>query len=100
MRSLGEGGLIRAEERNVNPTQAAYLRLLLICAAFAAGETAAWALEANSIRQIVGAILGAAVYILTLDIDRPGRGGGRRGEIRYWRGRRIDDAEDGPRRWN
>ena len=98
MWSLGEGGLIRAEERNVNPTQAAYLRLLLICAAFAAGDTAAWALDANSIGTTFGAILGAAVFVLTQDIDRPGPG--RRGEIRYWRGRRIDDEEDGPRRWN
>jgi len=99
MWSVGEGGLIRAKERNVNPTQAAYLRLLLICAAFAAGETAAWALEANSIGPTVGAILGAAVFVLTQDIDRPSRGGGRGGEIRYWRGRRIDD-DQGPRRWN
>ena len=96
---LGEGGLIRAEERNVNPTQATYLRLLLICAAFAAGETAAWALDANSIGPTVGAILGAAVYVFTQDIDRPRRGGGPRGEIRYWRGRRLDDEEE-PRRWN
>jgi hypothetical protein len=100
MRGLGERGLVRAEERHaVNPTQAAYLRLLLICAAFAAGETAAWAIDATSVASIVGAILGAAAYVLTQDIDRPPRGGGRRGEIRYWRGRRIDDDE-GPRRWN
>ena len=100
MRSLGEGGLIRAEERYaVNPTQAAYLRLLLICAAFAAGATAAWAVDANSIGTVFGAILGVAVFVLTQDIDRPGRGGGRRGEIRYWRGRSIDD-DQGPRRWN
>ena len=100
MRSLGEGGLIRAEERyTVNPTQATYLRLLLICAAVAAGETAAWALDATSIGTIVGAILGAAVFVVTQDIDRPSRGGGRRGEIRYWRGRRSDD-DQGPRRWN
>jgi len=83
----------------MNPTQAAYLRLLLICAAVAAGETAAWALDATSIGTIVGAILGAAVFVVTQDIDRPSRGGGRRGEIRYWRGRRIDD-DQGPRRWN
>ncbi|HEV8470043.1 MAG TPA: hypothetical protein VGR46_10580 [Candidatus Limnocylindria bacterium] len=83
----------------MNPTQATYLRLLLICAAFAAGETAAWALGAYSVGLIVGAILGAAAYVLTQDIDRSGRGGRRRGEIRYWRGRRIDE-DDGPRRWN
>jgi hypothetical protein len=83
----------------MNPTQAAYLRLLLICAAFAAGETAAWALGAYSVGQMVGAILGAAVFVFTQDFDRPGRGGRRRGELRYWRGRRIDEDE-GPRRWN
>ena len=83
----------------MNPTQATYLRLLLICAAVAAGETAAWALDATSIGTVVGAILGAAVFVVTQDIDRPSRGGGRRGEIRYWRGRRIDD-DQGPRRWN
>ena len=100
MRCLGEGGLVRAEERHaMNPTQAAYIRLLLICAAFAAGETAARALGAYSVGTIVGAVLGAAVYVLTQDIDRPGRGGRRRGEIKYWRGQRIDDDE-GPRRWN
>ena len=100
MRSLGEGGLIRAEEwYAVNPTQAAYLRLLLICAAVAAVETVAWALDANSLGKIFGAILGAAVFVLTQDIDRPSRGGGRRGEIRYWRGRSSDD-DQGPRRWN
>lgn len=83
----------------MNPTQAAYVRLFLICAAFAAGEAAAWALDANAVGSIVGAILGAAVYVFTQDIDRPRRGGGRRGEIGYWRGRRIDEDE-GPRRWN
>jgi hypothetical protein len=45
----------------------------------------------------VGAALGAAAYVFTQDIDRP-RGGGR-GEIRYWRGRRVDD-DDGPRKLN
>jgi hypothetical protein len=79
-------------------TAAAYLRLMAICAAFAAGETAAWAVDATAVGSLVGAALGAAAYVLTQDIDRPRRGGGR-GEVRYWRGRRVDD-DDGPRRWN
>jgi hypothetical protein len=74
-------------------------RLLLICAAAAAGETLAYQLQAYGVMMWVGLVFGAAAYILTQDFDRPRRGGGRRGEIKYWRGRRIDD-DDGPRRWN
>ena len=74
----------------------AYLRLLLMCAAFAAGQTAAYAIGAYDVGTLVGLALAAAAYVMTQDIDRPRRG---RGEIKYWRGRRIDD-DDGPRRWN
>lgn len=79
-------------------TQALW-RLLVICVAAAAGETLAYQLEAYGVVMWVGVAFGAAVYFLTQDFDRPGRGGGRRGEIKYWRGRRVDD-DDGPRRWN
>ena len=95
MRRLGEGGLIRAEERPTVNT--AYARLLLICAAFAAGRTAAWAVGAYEVGPAVGLILAAAAYVLTQDLDRPRP---RRGELKYWRGRRVDDREDGPRRLN
>jgi hypothetical protein len=74
----------------------AYLRLLFICTAFASGETAAVALGAYDVAMLVGIVLGAAAYVLTQDLDRPRRG---RGEVKYWRGRRVDD-DDGPRRWN
>jgi hypothetical protein len=77
-------------------TQALW-RLLLICAAAAAGETIAYQLEAYSVAMWVGLVFGAAAYILTQDLDRPRRGGGRRGEIKYWRGRRIDENDDTPR---
>jgi hypothetical protein len=93
MRHVGEGGVVRAPQRRMNT---AYLRLLLMCAAFAGGETAAYALEAYDVAMLVGIVLAAAAYVLTQDIDRPRRG---RGEIKYWRGRRVDD-DDGPRRWN
>jgi len=79
-------------------TQALW-RLLLICAAAAAGETIAYQLEAYDVMMWVGIAFGAAAYIFTQDLDRPGRGRGRRGEIKYWRGRRVDD-DDGPHRLN
>ena len=94
---VGEGGIVPRAERTLL-TQALW-RLLLICAAAAAGETIAYQLEAYDVMMWVGLVFGAAAYIFTQDLDRPRSGGGRRGEIRYWRGRRIDD-DDGPRRWN
>jgi hypothetical protein len=81
----------------VSATRTAYLRLLLVCAAFAGGQTAAWAVGAFQVGTLVGAVLGAAAFVLTQDLDRPRTG---RGEIKYWRGRRVDDDDDGPRRWN
>lgn len=79
-------------------TQALW-RLLLICAVAAAGETIAYQLQAYSVVTWVGLVFGAAAYIFTQDLDRPRSGGGRRGEIKYWRGRRIDD-DDKPQRLN
>jgi hypothetical protein len=97
VRGLGEGGLVLAEERSI-VTQALW-RLLLICAAAAAGETLAYQLEAYGVVTWFGVLFGAAAYIFTQEMDRPRSGGGRRGEIKYWRGRRIDD-DDPPRRLN
>ena len=74
-------------------------RLLVICVAAAAGETIAYQLEAYGVVMWVGVVFGAAAYIFTQDLDRPRPQGGRRGEIRYWRGRKVED-DDGPRRWN
>jgi len=99
VRRVGEGGLVplHAGERALL-TQALW-RLLLICAAAAAGETIAYQLDVYGVAMWVGLVFGAAAYILTHDLDRPRSGGGRRGEIKYWRGQRVDD-DDGPRRWN
>ena len=77
--------------------QAAYWRLFLICLAAAAGETIASLMSAHDLTTVVGFIFGAAAYLLTQDTSGPP--GRRRGEIRYWRGRRVDD-DDGPRRSN
>ena len=89
---LGENSVFHREEwRFVN---VAYPRLLLVCAAFALGETLAWMAGALDMAMLVGLAFGAGAYILTQDI---GRGGGSGGQGRYWRGRRIDDDK---RRWN
>jgi len=74
-------------------------RLLVICVAAAGGETIAVQFEAYDIVMWVGLFCGAIAYVLTQDLDRPRPGGGRRGEIKYWRGRRIDD-DDRPSRLN
>jgi hypothetical protein len=99
MRRLGEGGFVprRLRERPV-VTQALW-RLLLICAVAAAGETIAYQLEWYNEVMWVGLLFGVATYILTQDLDRPRPPSGRRGEIKYWRGRRVDD-DDRPRRLN
>ena len=73
-------------------------RLLVICVAAAAGETIAYQLDAYDIVMWFGIFFGAAAYLLTQDLDRPRRSGGRRGEVKYWRGRQIDDDDDPPRR--
>ena len=92
MRCLGEGSVIYRKERLAVNT--AYPRLLLMCGAFAFGETLAWTAGAFDMAMWVGLAFGAAAYILTQDV---GRGGGGRGQPRYYRGRRIDDDK---RRWN
>jgi hypothetical protein len=79
-------------------TQALW-RLLLICAVAAAGETIAYQLGWYTEVMWMGLLFGAGAYLFTQDLDRPRPRGGRRGEIKYWRGRRIDD-DDGPRRLN
>ena len=76
--------------------QAAYWRLFLICLAAAAGETAASLMGAYDLSTVAGLIFGAAAYVLTQAAAGP-PGGRRRGEIRYWRGRRVDDDKS---RWN
>ena len=98
MRRLGQGSIVPASERPL--VTYALWRLLVICVAAAAGETIAYQLELYNEVMWVGLLFGAATYILTQDLDRPRPGSGRRGEIRYWRGRRIDDDDERPRRLN
>jgi len=97
VRRLGQRGLFSASERPI--VTYALWRLLLICVVAAAGETIAYQLEAYDIVMWFGLFFGAAAYLITQGFDAPRRGGGRRGEIKYWRGRRIDD-DDRPSRLN
>lgn len=83
--------------------QAQIVRLLLMCAAWAIGQvliySALFQLDAVpfGLDLVVPAALAIGVYVLTDDLGRPRFN---RGNVRYWRGRRID--EDPPRRdrWN
>ena len=99
MRCVGKGGIVPASERPI--VTYALWRLLVICVAAAAGETIAYQLEWYNEVMWVGLLFGAATYILTQDLDRPRPRppSGRRGEIKYWRGRPIDD-DDRPSRLN
>lgn len=78
--------------------QANLVRLLIMCAVWAAAEVVLLRLGLFDplTRIVVPAALAAAVYVLTDDLGRGGRSDG--GAPRYWRGRRIDD--DDKRRWN
>jgi hypothetical protein len=75
-------------------------RLLLVCLAAAAGETIAYQLGWYDVITWFGLLFGAGAYVFTQDLHRPRPGGRRRGEIRYWRGRPIDEDDDRPRRLN
>jgi hypothetical protein len=62
-------------------------RLLIIAAAWAAGETVLRMLGVGGLATIGGAALAVAAYLLTRGAV-PGRRKG--GEVIYWRGRPID----------
>lgn len=96
---MGEGRLVRARAQAVRREQAQLLRLLLVCAAWAFGETLTFGLAIQGFEVVIPAGLAVGVYAITDNLGRPsigGRGGG--GPAKYWRGQRIDDK---PRdRWN
>jgi hypothetical protein len=76
--------------------QTAVLRFVLICAAWAVGQTLTWGLALGTIGVVIPAVLALGVLVLTADLGRPRAVGG---DIKYWRGRRIDDDERRGR-WN
>lgn len=76
--------------------QTAVLRFVLICAAWAVGQTLTWGLALGTIGVVIPAVLALGVLVLTEDLGRPRAAAG---DIKYWRGRRIDDDERRGR-WN
>jgi len=103
---MGEGRLVRERAQGMRREQAQLVRLLLVCAAWAAGRTLLFGLptlgwlHGLGFDLVIPAGLAVGVYALTDDLGRGnigGRGGGG-GPPKYWRGQRIDDK---PRdRWN
>ncbi len=79
--------------------QAQIVRLLLMCAAWALGQTLTIGLGASYVDLVIPAALAIGVYVLTDDLGRGGYGGGG-GNAKYWRGRRVDDDERRRGRWN
>jgi hypothetical protein len=75
--------------------QAAILRFLLICVAWAVGQTLTWGV-AGPLGVVIPAALAIGVLVVTADLGRPRAGGG---DLKYWRGRRVDD-DDRRGRWN
>lgn len=76
--------------------QAAILRLMLIAAAWSLGAAAVYGLAAGGLGVVVPALFAAAAYLLTAELGH--RGPARRDDVKYWRGRPVDDEDDRPRR--
>ncbi|MGH2491776.1 MAG: hypothetical protein ACRDF9_09715 [Candidatus Limnocylindria bacterium] len=76
--------------------QAAIVRFVLICLAWAVGQTLTWGLALGPIGVVIPAVLAIGVLVVTEDLGRARTSGG---DLKYWRGRRIDDDERRDR-WN
>ena len=73
------------------------MRLLLMCVAWAVGQTLTIGLPIDLANIVIPAALAIGVYVLTEDLGRPRFD---RGEAKYWRGQRVDEDETGRGRWN
>ena len=67
----------------------AWLRFLIVVAAAALGETLGISLRLPSSDLLLPLLFGGAAICLTMGMTGPRRRG--TGNVRYWRGRRIDD---------
>jgi uncharacterized membrane protein AbrB (regulator of aidB expression) len=65
----------------------AWLRLLVVVAAAALGETVGTYLRLPSADSLLPLLLGGAAFYLSAGMTAARQ----RGEVRYWRGRRVDD---------
>jgi hypothetical protein len=81
----------------VTRQQAQLVRLLLMCLAWAIGQTLTIGVAVGFVDTVIPAALAIGVYVVTDDLGRAGFGGG---TAKYWRGRRIDDDERRGGRWN
>jgi uncharacterized membrane protein AbrB (regulator of aidB expression) len=68
----------------------AWVRFLIVVAAAALGETIGIWQRLPSSDLLLPLLFGAAAYYLTMGMDTPRHRRG--GNVRYWRGRRIDDT--------
>lgn len=73
-------------------------RLLVICFAWSLGAVLVYAFGAYSLDTAIPVLFALAAFVLTRDDGYGTRGGGGGDNVKYWRGRRVDDR--GPKRWN
>lgn len=76
-----------------------FWRLLVIGFAWSLGAVLVYAFGAYALDTLIPALFAFAAFVFTRDDGYSSRGGGGRGDnVKYWRGRRVDDRP--PRRWN
>jgi hypothetical protein len=68
---------------------------VFVCAAWALGQTLSWGLALGTIGIVIPAALAVGVLVITEDLGRRRESG----DVKYWRGRRLDD-EERRGRWN
>jgi hypothetical protein len=93
---MGAGGVVPEWTEVVTREQAALLRLVLVCVAWAIGQMLAKGVPLPGADFLVPAALAAGTYLFTHDIGRAHA----EASARYWRGRRIDDDRRDRNRWN
>lgn len=90
MRAVGPGGLVPARGRGViDRERRAWIRFLAVVIAAAIGETIGIWQGLPSADTILPLLFGGAAFYLTMGLATPRYRTG--GNVRYWRGRRIDD---------
>lgn len=68
----------------------AWIRFVIVVVVAAVGETIGIWLRLPSSDILLPLLFGGAAYYLTMGLNTPRDG--RSGNVRYWRGRRIDDS--------
>ena len=68
----------------------AWLRFGIVVVAAAIGETLGIVLQLQSSDLLVPLLFGAAAFYLTMGLNRPRYRSD--GNVRYWRGKRLDDS--------